>query len=169
VALYTLLVGSFGLAIWTRRFPNALPWPLEQASPWLFLAFVVVFAFYRLGLVRAQKYPASKAFFQIGAGVLLFTLLLSGLHDMSLPNLGSLDDVEVLLRDPNPRVRALAAELARHREGGARYAKALVHSLEDPDPKVRDQAHQSLIGLTGQDLGAPATPGGMKAWKERYP
>src|SRR5690349_13738009 len=102
-ALYTLLVGSFALAIWARRFPGAMPLRLEQLSPWVFLAFLAVFSFYRLGLVRARKYPASKAFFQIGAGLLLFTLMLPGAQArFATPE----DDVEALLRNGNPSVRA---------------------------------------------------------------
>src|SRR5688500_738729 len=75
-ALYVLLLGAVALALWGRRFPGALPPQLEAASPWVFLVFVGMFAFYRFGLVRAGKYRASKAFFQVGAGLLMFTLLL---------------------------------------------------------------------------------------------
>lgn len=165
-ALYTLLVGSFALVVSARRFPGALPWQLEQASPWVFLVFLGVFSFYRLGLVRARKYPASKAFFQIGAGVLLFTLMLPGARQRFAP---PADPLVGLLADANPEVRVAAAELARHREGGAHYLSSLARALDDADPRVRAEAHRSLVALTGSDLGSPEAPGGTKAWRERYP
>jgi hypothetical protein len=165
-ALYTLLVGSFALVVWARRFPGALPAQLEQAAPWVFLAFVGVFTFYRLGLVRARKYPASKAFFQIGAGLLLFTLMLPGARAPFAP---PTDPLELLLHNGNPNFRALAAELAGYRPGGARYGPALVRALQDENPEVREQAHRALVALNGKDLGSPSTPAGLKAWGERYP
>jgi hypothetical protein len=77
-ALYLLLVGSAALALWVRGMPGAAPKHLEQAAPWVFLVFMLCFAVYRLALVQAKKYPAFKAFFQVGVGVLFFMLLLPG-------------------------------------------------------------------------------------------
>ncbi len=163
--LYLLLVVSAALALWARRTPSGLPTGLGLAAPWLFLAFVLAFAVYRLGLVRAGRYPAFKAFFQVGAAVLFFTLLLPGAQSRYVPE----SDLQGLLNDSNPRVRALAAEVIRHRPEGKQHAAALVRSLQDPDGEVRKQAHLSLVALTGQDLGAPGDPNAMKAWRERYP
>jgi hypothetical protein len=163
--LYLLLVVSAALALWARRTPSGLPTPLGMAAPWIFLVFVVAFALYRLGLVRAGRYPAFKAFFQVGAGVLFFTLLLPGAQSRYIPE----SDLEALLHDANPRVRAMAAEVARHRPEGKQHASLLVRALQDPDPAVRTQAHLSLVAMTGQDLGAPGDANAMKAWRERYP
>src|SRR5207253_2822728 len=46
--LYLLLVAAAVLALWARRWPGELPGHLEAVAPWLFLAFVLVFAIYRL-------------------------------------------------------------------------------------------------------------------------
>jgi hypothetical protein len=78
-------------------------------------------------------------------------------------------DVEVLLVDPNPRVRAMAAEIARHRPEGKAMAPRLVRALGDRDARVREQAHRSLVAITGEDLGDPSTEAGLRAWESRYP
>ena len=58
ILLYALLIVSALLSFFGRRFPGSLPHVIALVVPWVFLAFVVVFGFYRLGLVRAGKYPA---------------------------------------------------------------------------------------------------------------
>lgn len=166
--LYLLLVGSAALALWVKGFPGGAPSFLERAAPWVFLVFLVVFALYRLVLVRAGRYPASKAFFQIGAGALFFTLLLPGAKSRyEAPPEGGM--LEVLIEDANPHVRALAAEVARYRSDPGRYGRLLVRALEDPSAEVREQAHRSLVQLAGEDLGGPEDPGAVEAWRERYP
>lgn len=166
VALYVLLVASAGLAFFGRRFPGRLPVSLEQVTPWVFAVFVACFAVYRFGLANARKYPASKAFFQVGLAVVVFLLLLPSSRAPYVPA-GTAPDQA--LGDPDPRLRALAAEVARYRPEGRSYVPALVLALSDPDPTVRAQAHASLVRLTGVDLGAPETPGAVDAWKRRYP
>jgi len=117
-------------------------------------------------LVRAGKYPTSKAFFQIGAAVLFFTLLLPAAKSRyDLP----LDDVEVLLTDDNPKVRALAAEVIGCRPEGSKHASQLVKALRDPDLQVRKQAHRSLVRLSGEDLGSGQNEAELKAWESRFP
>lgn len=163
--LYVLLVGSAALALWAREFPGGLPPGLERAAPWVFLAFIICFAGYRLALVRARKYPAFKAFFQIGAAALFFVLLLPGTKTVArTPS----DDLAELMQDSNPRVRAIAAELTPHREQPQRYESQLVRLLHDPDQRVRTQAHRALVEITGEDLGPPDQPGAVKAWGERF-
>lgn len=165
-ALYFLLVASAALALWARGVAGRPPPLVSQTAPWVFLVFVIVFALYRFGLVRARRYPAFKAFFQIGAALLFFMLLLpSNRTPFAPPPSGELGE---LLRDSNPRVRSLAAEVARHR-GEKAVARELVTALSDPDPRVRTEAHKSLVELTGEDLGAPSDPAALKSWRERYP
>lgn len=166
--LYLLLVGSAALALWVRGYPGQAPHGVEQLAPWAFLAFVAAFAGYRLVLVRAGRYPAFKAFAQIAAGVLFFTLLLPGTWRPA-PEATGAEDVAALLRDPSVRVRRLAAEVARHRPAGAASLRALAAALGDEDPGVRAEAHRSLVALTGSDLGDPEAEAGRRAWRERYP
>lgn len=165
-ALYVLLVLSAALALWVRSGEGRPPVQVAQAAPWVFLAFVIVFALYRFGLVRARRYPAFKAFFQVGAALLFFMLLLPGNRMGFAP--GVRGELPELLRDSNPDVRAVAAEVARYR-GDKRVAPSLVDALSDPDARVRAEAHRSLVQLSGEDLGSPEDPEARRAWRERYP
>jgi hypothetical protein len=166
VLLYLLLMTSAILALWARRFPGALPQELELVAPASFLVFVIVFATYRLALVRARKYPAFKAFFQIGAALLFFMLLLPQAKRRYDATGGGL---EGMLNHSDPEVRALAAEVAACRPEGAKYGSLLVKALRDPDERVRTQAHRSLVHLTGRDLGGPGDQAAVKAWGESFP
>jgi hypothetical protein len=159
--LYALLVGSAALTFWGWQ---------PEITPWLFLTFLVFFAFYRLGLVRAGKYRAFKAFFQIGLGFLVWLLLMPAFRrPPSLAQRPHASAIVEELSDPDPRIRALAAEVAGYRPEGHDYAAQLVQRLQDPDPKVREVAHRSLVQLTGADLGPADDPGAQAAWRSRYP
>lgn len=168
-ALYFLLLVSAGLALLARRYPGGLPTALDRAAPLLFAVFLAAFAFYRVGLMRARRYPVVKGLFQIGIGVLVFMLLLPHSELREGPRAASPLGLESALTDPDAKVRLLAAELARYRPGGERYAHQLVAALEDPDPRVRQEAHASLVVLNGVDLGEPSSPAALKAWRERFP
>lgn len=162
--LYALLVASAALALWARGTPGRSPPELAQAAPWVFLAFVIAFALYRFGLVRARRYPAFKAFFQVGAAVLFFMLLLPAPPGPSRQG----SSLEQALVDPAPHVRAMAAELAGHRRDPA-AGPGLVQALTDVDPVVREKAHEALVRIAGEDLGRPDAPGAVESWRKRYP
>ena len=163
--LYALLIGTAALALWVREFPGVLSPALARAAPFVFLVFVGCFAAYRLALVSAHKYPAFKAFFQIAAATLFFMLLLpSARSTYRAPE----DELGELLRDPNPKVRTLAAEVARYRPDASKYGSLLVRSLNDPDRRVRDEAHRSLVQIAGTDLGDPDSQSAVKAWGDRF-
>jgi hypothetical protein len=166
IALYFLLLVSAFLALWSRRFPGELPILLESAAPWSFLVFLAAFAFYRLGLMRAGKYPSFKGFFQIGAGLLVFTLMLP--HAKATYQTPA-EGISAALSDSNAEIRALAAELAGYRPDGRRYGAQLVKALEDGDARVREEAHASLVRLTGVDLGRPGDPAAVERWRKRFP
>jgi len=166
--LYVLLAASAALALWVRGYPGQAPQGVERLAPWAFLVFVAAFAAYRLGLVRAGHYPAFKAFVQIAAGVLFFTLLLPGAWRRPASSSGA-EDVAVLLQDPSVRVRRLAAEVARGRLPTPASLHALAAALDDADPGVRAEAHRSLVALSGVDLGGPDDAAARKAWQERFP
>lgn len=167
LVLYSLLVGAAGLAFFGKEFPGRLPGEVERLTPFVFGVFVALFASYRFALVRSHKYPSFKAFYQVGLAVVVFLLLLPSARASygPLPRPGLVVD----LVDNNARVRALAAEVVRHRPDSARYAPALVTGLEDEDPDVRLEAHRSLVQIAGVDLGAPEDPGAIRRWRERFP
>ena len=168
--LYVLLVASAAaaLGVQTGRFPASDS--ARIAAPWGFLAFAVGFSVYRLALASVKKYSAFKAFFQVGVTALFCMFLFLGSVPLQLaapPAAGS--DLVAALHDPNPTVRALAAELAPHRPEAAKYGRALVETLSDKDEAVRQAAHDALVRLNGgTDLG-PADEAEAKAkWAETF-
>ena len=165
-ALYVLLVASALLTFWAggeigwRELPR---WA-AAAAPVLFGVFLLVFAVYRLALVRAKKYPAAMGLFQIGLGALVWVLLLPGTRQGIGREPG--DDVQVLMRSSDPRVRALAAEVAGYR-ANPRHAADLVERLDDGDPAVRAAAHAALIRIFGKDLSpGEEGPPAQRKWRE---
>jgi len=163
LALFALLVVSAAAALWTRSNLGVAPAWVEKGAPWVFLVFVVGFAAYRFALVTAGRYSAFKAFFQIFVAVLFFLLLL--LPNSPFVKRGAASaPLATSLKDPDSRVRALAAEVAGYRRDVA-SVPLLVILLKDPDPEVREQAHDALVRLNeGGDLGTEPA-----AWQERFP
>jgi hypothetical protein len=169
-ALYALLVASAVLTFWAGGSIGGrqLPAGAAQAAPILFAVFLVVFAVYRLALVRARKYPAATGLFQIGLGALVWVLLLPGSRERIGPApQPAADDVAALLASPQPKVRAVAAEVAGYRNDPRRYAGPLIARLTDGDPRVREVARESLVRLAGGDA-APGLEGraGQEKWRE---
>jgi hypothetical protein len=165
-ALYALLVASALLTFWAGADIGGreLPRWAASAAPVLFAMFLVVFAVYRLALVRAKKYPAATGLFQVGLGALVWVLLLPGTRQRIGSDPG--DDVQVLLRSSDPRVRALAAEVAGYR-GAANYAADLVDRLDDPDAAARRAAHAALVRLFGRDVTpGEEGPAAQQKWRE---
>jgi hypothetical protein len=156
-ALYALLVASALMTFFAGSgIGSELPHWAARAAPVLFAIFLVVFAVYRLALVRAKKYPAATGLFQIGLGALVWVLLLPAIRE----SIGRppADDVQALMHSSDARVRALAAEVAGDRGQPRKYAPSLVERLDDPDPKVSRAAHDALVKLAGMDA-APGEEG----------
>jgi hypothetical protein len=152
--LYALLVVTAGFSFYAQRAPHVDP-VVAQVAPWLFLAFAIGFAVYRLALVVARRYSLVKAFIQILLAALFFQLLL-------LPK--TRRGPEPLLAHSDARVRAMAAENVGF-HGDVSEAHALIVLLGDSDERVRTAAHEALIKLNGgADLGNEATP-----WEARFP
>jgi len=166
-ALYALLVASALLTFWAGADIGGreLPPRAAAAAPILFAVFLVVFAVYRLALVRAKKYPAAMGLFQVGLGALVWVLLLPGTRQRIGRERG--DEVQVLMRSSDARVRALAAEVAGYRGNAARYAADLVDRLDDSDPAVRRAAHVALSRLLGTDVSpGEEGPAAQEKWRE---
>jgi hypothetical protein len=137
------------------------------AAPALLATFIALFAAYRYTLVRAGRALAGKAFVQVGVMVLVLTLVLPGSLER-WRSAGAVRPVELSrhLRAPDPETRALAAELARHREpsDALTYVPRLIELLEDPSPEVRRQARGSLVALAGTDVGGEGE-GAPERWR----
>ena len=164
--LYALLVAAAALTFFAGE-PTPvrfLPAWLLGAAPWVFGAFVVVFAVYRSKLMAAKRYPALLGFFQIGLAALVWVLLLPSQRQKISPE--GRDDVQTLLASPDPRVRAVAAEAAGHREHGQRYGAALVDLVSDNDAIVRSSARLALTRLAGSDVARGLDDdAASKAWR----
>jgi hypothetical protein len=162
-ALYALLVLSALFTFWSGG-PVAgrtLPHWTRSVAPTIFAIFLAIFTVYRFALMRAKKYPAATGLFQVGLGALIWVLLLPSTRQKIRPPSAPVDEVPALMGSPDPRVRALAVEVAGYRGDGARYAAEVIDRLDDADPAVRERAHAALVRLAGHDQGRDPD-----AWRE---
>jgi len=143
------------------------PTAVLMVAPGLLALFVILFAAYRFALVRAGRYHAGKAFVQVGLMVLVLSLLLpSSLERYRSAGVSRPVDLSRQLASPDPEVRAVAAELARHRARpeALRYVPRLLALLEDVSPEVRRQARVTLVALAGRDAGGEGQ-GSSQRWR----
>ncbi len=176
--LLALLLASAGLTLFglpeLQRAAAAGRWPsAARAVPAALLGlFAVGYAGYRIVLVRAGRYPAGKALVRIvviaavvgaAAGLVLVP------PEPRSPGEPGVDLARPLLSS-DPDVRALAAEVMRHRPRGQALAHVdrLVDLLADPSPEVRRQARLSLTALAGRDVGAGEGPDAAARWREHW-
>ena len=175
IVLYVLLLAAaavtlFGAptleqAVREGRAPRAA----LVVAPALVAAFIALFAVYRFTLVRGGRYHAGKAFIQVGLMVLVLALAMPGALDRWRAA-GTVRPVDLTryLGAPDAETRAMAAELARHREPSEalRYVPRLLDLLEDPSPEVRRQVRASLVALSGLDAGGDSAdaPKRWRAW-----
>jgi hypothetical protein len=162
-ALYALLVLSALFTFWSGG-PVAgrtLPYWTRSVAPTIFGIFLAIFTVYRFALMRAKKYPAATGLFQVGLGTLIWVLLLPSTRQKIRPPSVPVDEVPALMASPDPRVRALAVEVAGYRRDGARYAAEMIDRLDDADAAVRERAHAALVRLAGHDEGKDPD-----AWRE---
>jgi hypothetical protein len=128
---------------------------------------LVLYAADRVLLVRGGRYPSGRAFFQVAFGLALLTLLLpGGVRDYRVfrEQAKAPDPVVALMKHGDPRVRALAAEVAGIR-GDEAHLGGLVELLSDGQPAVRQAARAALERRTGHSMGEG--PDVVEAWK-RY-
>jgi len=141
---------------WLRVEVASGRWPraLLAVPPGLLGAFICGYAVYRLVLVRAGRYPAGKALAQLGL-MLLALGVVTGVSVDPGPAVRVPGRLARALASANPEVRAMAAELVRHRppEVARPLLPRLVELLGDRDGEVRREAHQSLVEVAGRDLG----------------
>lgn len=137
----------------------------------LLAIFVVIFAAYRLALVRAGRYPAGKAFLQVGV-VGLVAAVIAGMALAPPPDPGGGAGSATLdrpLASADPAVRALAAEVVRCRPRGEglRLVPRLIQLIDDPSPGVRREARASLTALAGRDAGGEGA-GAAARWRAAF-
>jgi hypothetical protein len=165
--LFALLLAAAGAAL--LGLPRALqaggPTALRVAPVALLVLFIAGYATYRFALVRAGRYSAGKAIVQVVVMCLVLGVVAGMFMETPAPAPGPALDLAAPLASPDPAVRALAAELCRHRPraDGLRHVDRLVALLDDAAPEVRREAHASLVELAGRDLGA--SPGSGEAWR----
>ncbi len=175
--LFALLIVSaaltlFGLPDLQRAVAAGRSPPLALAvAPALLLLFAVGYTGYRLVLVRAGRYPAGKALVRIAvmaAVVGAVAGLVRAPQDGRAPGQGPVA-LERTLLSADPEVRALAAEVVRHRPRAQAVALAprLVELLEDRAPEVRRQARLSLVALAGRDVGGDGSDAQAR-WRDYW-
>jgi hypothetical protein len=170
--LVVLLAGCAVLTVvWLPELRGAVVagrWPrvVLVVPPALLALFIAGYAVYRWSLVRAGRYPAGKALAQVGLMVLTLGVV-AGLAREGTTGAERPGHLARGLRSSSPEVRAMAAELARHRpqEVARPLLPRLVELLDDPDPEVRREAQASLAALCGGDLGGGKESQG--AWRGR--
>lgn len=171
--LYLLLLASAGVTLFGEPVleqavrEGKAPRAALVVAPALLASFIALFAAYRYALVRAGRYHAGKAFVQIGLMVLVLTLALPGSLDRWRAA-GTVRAVDLSrhLGAPDAEARAMAAELARHRDrsDAIRYVPRLVDLLADSSPEVRRQARESLVSIAGKDAGGDG-PDAPRRWR----
>jgi hypothetical protein len=175
--LFGLLLVSAVLTLFgvpeLQRAVAAGRWPpaVLAVAPILLGAFLVGYAAYRIALVRAGRYSAGKALVRI----VLLAAVVGAVAGLALlpratvvPGEGPVSLSDSLL-SANPEVRALAAEIVRHRPPGEALAHVdrLVDLLGDPSPEVRRQARRSLVALAGGDVGGEGEDAAER-WREHW-
>jgi hypothetical protein len=148
-------------------------WPplILAVGPVLLAIYAVVYAGYRIVLVRAGRYPAGKALVRIAlmAAVVGVVVGLARVpQDARAPGEGPVELARPLL-SADPEVRALAAEVVRQRprpEGLAAVPRLLA-LLQDRSPEVRRQARLSLVALAGRDVGGDG-PDAVGRWRDYW-
>jgi len=140
------------------------------AAAGLLGVFAAGFATYRYLLVRAGRYPAGKAFVQVGLVLAVVAIVVgSSLERRRETGPGGPVDLTRPLVSVDPGVRAMAAELVRHRDRDAalRHVPRLIELLEDRSAEVRRQAHATLVALAGVDAGGEGS-GAAERWRAHW-
>jgi hypothetical protein len=172
--LFALLIASAALTLFgvpeMQRAVAAGRWPpiALAVPPALLAVFIVGYAAYRLVLVRAGRYTAGKALVQVAVMILVLGIVARvALVPAERAGPGQTRvELARALASTDPDVRALAAEVARHRprEEALAVAVRLAELVEDPSPEVRRQAHASLVAIAGRDEGGEGT-GAADRWR----
>jgi hypothetical protein len=172
--LFALLLLSAVLTVFAlpelQRAVAAGRWPPAAlaAPPAVLALFIGGYAAYRIALVRAGRYGAGKALVQVAVMLLVFAIVVGiALRPGETVGPGQRAvDLARPLASTDPDVRALGAELARHRprEQALAVAQRLAELMDDPAPEVRRQAHAALLLVAGADVGGEG-PGAAERWR----
>jgi len=164
--LFALLLAAAGAALLglPRAFQAGGSTAARVVPVALLVLFIAGYATYRFALVRAGRYSAGKALVQVGVMCLVLGVV-AGIFMERPPEPAPSVDLAGPLASPESAVRALAAELCRHRPkpDALRHVERLVALLDDTSPEVRREAHRTLVVLAGRDVGA--APGSTEAWR----
>jgi hypothetical protein len=174
--LLALLVLSAGVTLFglpeIRRAVAEGRWPpATLAVPATLLGlFAVVYAAYRLALVRAGRYPAGKALVRIAVIAAVVGTAAGLVLTPPEPAVGGAAvELGRPLASQDPGVRALAAEVVRYRprRQGLAHVQRLIELLDDGAPEVRREARLSLTALAGKDVGGKG-PDAAARWREHF-
>lgn len=153
----TALLGMDELERQVRQ--GTLP-PVARWFPGLTFALALaLYAVDRVLLVKNRHYPSGKAFFQVAAGMAVFATLLPGPVMTAVDQDAPQDVLLALLAHQDPRVRALACEVAGLR-GGPTHLAVVQRLTRDQDATVAQAAQAALQRRTTAALVAPMVDAG---------
>ena len=112
-----------------------------------------IYLFDRIYLVRYRHYSSGRAMFQISFGLIfLFLLFPSRLAEYRqvIKERPAHNSLMALMKHSDPRVRALAYELAAYRKQPRSFIAPLAQGLRDKDQQAAGRAQVSLQKITGQ-------------------
>ncbi len=171
VVLYVALVVSAATALLgmeeleSRVREGSLPLGARWLPAVMFAVALALYAVDRVLLVRNRHYPSGKAFLQVAGGMALFTALLPGPVSTTvlarMPADGKEDTLLELLRHQDPRVRALACEVAGAR-GNAQHMRLVEQLLKDPAPAVQQAARAAVQRGVNVNGATPGQDGGQE-------
>ena len=155
VVLYAMLMMSAaavffgGNHLWAAARTGALPVWAPLVAPGAFTGFVVLYGVDRWLLVRRNRYPITRATFQLTFALLFLTLLwpeqAAKLRQVHITKRG--DAAMRLLGSAQADMRALACEVLGYRGPASTAAELRALAEGDTSPVVRDACRAALARL----------------------
>ncbi len=151
----------FGAQLWTAASTGSLPLWVAATPTVCFIAFVGVYTFDRLFLVKKSGYSATRALFQVGFAVLFLTTLLPH-QALNYKNARAqrlhLRPVSHLLEHKDPSVRAAACELLSWRAEIKSMPKVFALTKQDKSQEVQIVCKEALSKLRSVSQSSPQIP-----------
>ena len=151
----------YGAKLWTAASTGTLPLWVAATPTVCFIAFVGVYTFDRLFLVKKRGYSATRALFQIALAVIFLTTLLpdqASNYKSARAQRLHLRPVSHLLEHKDPSVRAAACELLSWRAETQAMPKVFALTKHDKSNEVQTVCREALSKLRSISQSSPQIP-----------
>ncbi len=151
----------YGTKLWTEAGVGNLPLWVAAIPTFCFIAFVGVYTFDRLFLVKKRAYSPVRALFQIALAIIFLTTLLpdqASNYRSAKERRLTLRPVSHLLEHKDPSVRAAACELLSWRAETKAIPQVLALTTQDNSSAVRQACEESLRRLRNTNHKTPQIP-----------